>query len=138
MVGPGQTLRLNIVATDADPSDLQKVTRELAAKLNRQPGIDASLAEGASQAGAKGDPITLGAILLQLSSGGVFVTLIGVLKSWLERDPAISIEFEMQRQDGAKLKIHADKVTADSIEQLREEFENFASGKPWQNSATQS
>jgi hypothetical protein len=139
MVGSEQTLSLNIVATDADPSDLQKVTRELAATLNRQPGIDASLAEGASEPGAKGDPITLGAILLQLASGGgVFVTLIGVLKNWMERDPAISVEFEMQRQDGAKLKIRADRVKPDSIEQLREEFENFASGKPWQNSATQS
>jgi len=128
-----------VFSRDTDPSDLQRFTRELAVKLNQQPGIDASLPEGAAQAGSKGDPITLGAILLQLSSGGgVFVTLIGVLKSWLERDPTISVEFEMQRQDGARLKIHADKVKPDSIEQLREEFENFASGKPWQNSATQS
>jgi hypothetical protein len=47
----------------------------------------AHLASGAVPEGAKGtDPVTLGALVVAFSaSGGVFTTLIGMLRDWLDR-----------------------------------------------------
>jgi hypothetical protein len=44
---------------------------------------------GAAPAGAKGDPFTLGAVVVALSaSGGVFPALIETLRGWLDRQSA--------------------------------------------------
>jgi len=122
-----QHLRLNLSEADSSLSDLQALTRELTNALDRQRDISASLPDGVPEPGKKGDPQTIGAILLQLAgSGGVIVSLIGVLKSYFERKPALDIE--LQRADGAKFKVHADSFKANEIEPIRTELEKFLKG----------
>jgi len=123
-----QSLRLTLTDAAADASDLQSVTRDLATTIGKQPGIDATLPEGDPAAGKRGDPITIGAILLQLAAGGgVIVSLIGVLKTWLERKP--TLDFELQRADGAKLKLHAENLQSADTAKLRGQIERFLNPK---------
>ena len=122
-----QQFRLNLSDGDSNSSELQALTRELTNTLDRQRDISASLPEGLPEPGKKGDPQTIGSILLQLAgSGGVIVSLIGVLKTYFERKP--TLELELQRPDGAKLKVHADSFKSNEIEPIRAEFEKFLKG----------
>jgi hypothetical protein len=124
-----QPVSLRLVLTDdaAGASELQSVTRELATTIDRQDGIGAALPEGTPQEGKKGDFQAIGSILLQLAaSGGVIVSLIGVLKTWLERKP--TLDFELQRADGAKLKLHAENLQAAQTTQLRDQIQRFLKG----------
>jgi hypothetical protein len=116
---------------------LQALTRELAATLDRQSNIAATLPEAVPAKGKRGDALAIGTILLQLvGSGGVIVSLVGVLKTWFERKP--TLELELQRPDGAKFRLHAESLGSDEIAHFRQQLDNFIEGQPWPNSATPS
>lgn len=134
---PTHSLELKVNDSAAEPSQVQSLTRELAAKLDRQADITATLPEGIPKSGQRGDALAIGTILLQLvGSGGVIVSLIGVLKSWFERKP--TLELELQRADGTKFKLHAENLKPGEIEQLRQQLDSFINHKPWPNNATPS
>ena len=115
------TFQLNIQDSTANPSQLLTVTRELAATLGRQREITAQLPEGAAEPGQKGDLQAIGTILLQLAGGGgVIVSLISVLKTYFERKP--TLEMELQRPDGSKLKIHAESLGSTAMNQFQDQF----------------
>jgi hypothetical protein len=70
-----------------DPQEYEKATRQLRAELKDLDVESVRLvATDTAPAGAKGDPVAVGALIVALSaSGGVFTTLIGVLNDWLRR-----------------------------------------------------
>jgi hypothetical protein len=91
---------LAIKDTDADASRLQRLTRDLSVALDRQQDLRARIPEEAGRAGSKGDPITLGAIVVTLGAVGI-KSLMSVLKAYIERKPSLSIEITRpeRRQD---------------------------------------
>jgi len=70
-----------------DPEEYEKVTRQLRAELKDLDVESVRLvATDTAPVGAKGDPVTIGTLVVALSaSGGVFTTLIAVLHDWLRR-----------------------------------------------------
>jgi hypothetical protein len=137
MQSSARFLQLQLQDPETDAHQLLTITRELASTLDRQSGITASLAEGNPQPGKKGDPQAIGAVLLQLaSSGGVIVSLIGALKTWFERKPTLDVE--LQRADGARLKLRAENLKSDEFERLRKQLDSFIGGEPCQSSGMQS
>ncbi|HEY6187450.1 MAG TPA: hypothetical protein VIW80_07220 [Pyrinomonadaceae bacterium] len=111
-------ITMSLVSTELDEQMLQGVAQELCATINEETPATAAIAEQPStgEAGHKGDLVSIGTLVLGLlGSGGVAVSLIGVLKSYMERGRPI--EIEMERPDGKKLKIKADNVGADKIDQ---------------------
>lgn len=111
-------ITMSLVSDELDDQQLQEVARDLCAAINDETPASASVAssEAASGAGHKGDVVSIGTLILGLlGSGGVAVSLIGVLKSYMERGRPI--EIEMERPDGKKLKIKADNVENEKIEQ---------------------
>jgi hypothetical protein len=103
---PHTALTLTIGCDALDDSRLEAMTRGLVRSL-RDAGIDAAPAPAApAPTGTKGDPVTLGTILLGLiGSGGVAVTLLQVLKAYLERKS--TLKFEITRADGRKVSLDA-------------------------------
>ena len=101
-----QELTLTIRCDELDDSRLDMMARGMARSL-REEGIDAAPAPAQDAApGVKGDPVTLGAIVLGLiGSGGVAVTLLQVLKAYLERKS--TLRFEITRADGRKVSLDA-------------------------------
>jgi hypothetical protein len=101
------TLVVNLQLLDmdaAEPEDSDRVTRQLRREL-LELDVESvvSTAEGQAPPDAKGDPITIGALIVALSaSGGILTTLIGTLKEWLNR-----------RADGRRVSV---TIAGDTIE----------------------
>src|ERR1051325_11465199 len=104
-------ITMSLVSTELDEQMLQGVAQELCATINEETPATAAIAEQPStgEAGHKGDLVSIGTLVLGLLGSG------GVLKSYMER--GCPIEIEMERPDGKKLKIKADNVGADKIDQ---------------------
>jgi len=103
------SLRLQLTCVDLNDSSLQEITRQLAKSLNEQNIGKATLTEPATRAGAKGDPIAIGSIILALlGSGGVAVSLIQVLKAYVERKR--TLQFEFTTPEGKKVSFNAENL----------------------------
>ena len=101
--------RLQLTCAEVSESSLQAITREVAKSLRNQNVGKTTLSEIPSHSGAKGDPITVGSIVLALvGSGGVAVSLIQVLKVYVERKR--TLQFELVRPDGKKLSFTAENL----------------------------
>ena len=69
-----------------DQEELDRLTRKLRDEINDLDVEHAHLAKGPElPPGAKGDPITIGSIVVALASAGVFTGLIELIKSWALR-----------------------------------------------------
>ena len=84
---PEQLLDLTISLQDqVDDEELDRLTHQLRDEID---GLDieaVGLARGGElPLGAKGDPITVGSIVVALASAGVFTGLVELLKSWALR-----------------------------------------------------
>jgi hypothetical protein len=97
---------LKLECADYDDSRIDAVTRDLARSL-REEGVGAAMvSQGDAAPGKKGDPVTIGAIVLTLiQTGGVAVTLLQVLKAYLARKS--TMRFELTRADGRKVSLDA-------------------------------
>ncbi|MCK5345596.1 MAG: hypothetical protein KAR20_19435 [Candidatus Heimdallarchaeota archaeon] len=115
---------LLLAANDLSDEDLQKLTLELSKTLNDETEAKATIPEKPSQAGSKSDVvITLGTILLTALSSGTVAALFNVIKSYIERKP--SLEFEFKRKDGQQLKIKAEQLNKDQIDQTIQMANDF-------------
>jgi len=103
-----QEVFLRLEDKGSSQSALLTVSREFTERLSREPNMMALLSESPGPRGSKGDPITIGAIVLSMvGSRGVISSLLGILKSYVERKPTLAFEF--QRGD-AKLTVRAENL----------------------------
>jgi hypothetical protein len=108
---------LVVVEPDSDASRLQRLTREIAVSLGQRQDVRARILESETRQGAKGDPITIGAIVLTLiGSGGVVKSLVEVLRAWVDRKPTLKIE--ITRADGGKATVSAENLAPAQMESL--------------------
>lgn len=121
-------VNLSVISGDLVSEDLQNLTRDLCKSLEKEADLDAKLPERPSRPRTRGEPITIGAIVLTALSSGTAVALFNVLKSYFERRS--SIEFEFQREDGKKLKVRSENVQADQIGQTIELAREFFGESP--------
>jgi hypothetical protein len=71
----------------------------------------------ASEPGKKGDPITMGAIIIAaISGGGALTALVGTIGSYLGRDR--HTEVEIQTRDGRKVRITSQTFKHQEMEEL--------------------
>lgn len=72
---------------DADPDDVNRLVRRLRAELmDLDVESVATVASENAPPGAKGDPVSLGALLITLgTTGGVFAVLMETARDWLAR-----------------------------------------------------
>jgi hypothetical protein len=123
-----RSFTLTLHDSEVDSGQLQQMTRELAASINRETEIGATFPDAIPKPGQRGDPLAIGTIILQLiGSGGVIVSLVGVFKSWFERKP--TLEVELQRADGAKFRLRAENLNLREIEDIRQKLDSFMSGQ---------
>jgi hypothetical protein len=104
-----QEYRLQLKCAEMDDSRLQALTRDLSKSLRQNNVGTVSVPELPSEPGKKGDPVTIGNIILALiGSGGVAATLVQVLKVYVERKPSLHIE--LSRPDGQKLVLSTENL----------------------------
>lgn len=114
---------LSLKSVDLNSDDLQDITRNLCNTLNRETDVEAKQAESNGSTGYKGDPITIGAIILAFLTGGAASSMFNVLQAYLERAP--SLEMEFQHPDGKKLTIRAKDVDPEQIENTWQKAREF-------------
>ena len=74
---------------ESDQEELERLSRGLRAELRELDiySIRAVAADPAPRGAKAADPVTIGAIIIALSaSGGVFTSLVGTLRDWLNRN----------------------------------------------------
>jgi len=93
-------LDLNIsLHDDVDGEELDRLTRQVRDEIADLDVDTVKLAPGKDlPAGAKGDPITIGSIIVALTSAGVFTGLVEVLKAWVLRREGRTVKFKAKVQ----------------------------------------
>ena len=93
-------LDLNVSLQDeVDGEELDRLTRRVRDEIAELNVEAVKLAPGKDlPAGAKGDPITIGSIIVTLASAGVFTGLVEVLKSWVLRREGRTVKFKAKVQ----------------------------------------
>jgi hypothetical protein len=117
-------LTLTIKTDDMRGEELDELTRELSAELNQEVAVEASLPDETGGAGSKGDPITVGTIiLLLLGGGGVAAKLIEVLKAYVDRGN--KLEFEFKKPDGTSLSLKTENFSQRDVKELSSDLSKF-------------
>ena len=112
---------LALTADDLDEERLQGLTRELCTTINQETDVRASLGEEKSEVGLKGDPVTIGSIVLAvLGTGGGAVALINVFKSYVDRSKELCIK--MKKPNGDELEFSSKNIDGDEIKSMLNEF----------------
>lgn len=98
---PEQSLDLTISLQDkVDNEELDLLTRQLRDEIDELDVEAVNLARGGElPPGAKGDPITIGGIVVALASAGVFTGLVELLKSWALRREGRSVSLKARIGD---------------------------------------
>lgn len=109
---------ISVSSSDLSEDSLQDLTYELCTALRREIGAEAEVPEHEGSGGSKGGPVDVGTIILTLlGGGGVVVTLVNVLKAFVERSRPLSIKIKTQR---GEIEVSGDSLRPEQIEQTRE------------------
>jgi len=115
-------LTLNLSSNELDPEDLQALTRGLCDSIVDETEIKAEIPSGAVVQGAKGDPVTLGLIVLTLLTSGSAVALFEIFKAYFNRNSSLTIK--MIRADGTPLEITAQNIKLEQLQTLLSQVDN--------------
>ena len=109
---------LEVDSPDLSSESLQELTYDLCVTLRRELEAEAEVAgHEVGGVGLKGDPVTLGTIVLTLlGGGGVVVAFINVLKSYVERSRPFSIKI---KTENGEVEVSGDSLRPEQIEQTR-------------------
>lgn len=109
------SIQLIVNNSNLSKDELQVLTGDLCQTLMKETTIQAVAEQGKSQLGGKGEPITLGVLILSFITSGSAVALIEVLKSYIMRDS--SLEIEVKRGEES-IKINLQNVQTKQVEQV--------------------
>ena len=115
---------LNLHHNAMSDEDIQDLVFEVKNSVNQETDLTAQLPEEAGGPGAKGDPVTIGQIILAgVSGGGAIAALLPVLQTYFARKPSIKVEIDMG--DGRKLKIEAEHMRPEQIKQTMQDVKQL-------------
>lgn len=87
-------LNIEVSANDATEEDIDRMTRQLLSELRELDVESAELAKGGpAPAGSKGDPLTIGAIALEVLPA-VLPSVIGLVQAWSTRGQGRTVKFK--------------------------------------------
>jgi hypothetical protein len=85
---------IEVSAQDTSSEDIDRMTRQLLSELRELDIESVELTEGGfAPAGAKGDPITVGSIALQLLPA-VLPSVVGLVQAWASRGRGRTVKFK--------------------------------------------
>jgi len=116
-------IELQLSSTDLSDDELDALARQLANTITDETDVAAALQEGDSEPGAKGDPITIGSLVLTFISSGAAIALFEVFKTYFARESSLNIA--LKRSDGTEVSVSAQNLkpeqlqgTIDQVKQL--------------------
>ena len=125
---PSEERALDVTLKMIDPglSDerLQEITEELAAEISRETELQPTLPPVAESLGAKGDPVSLGTLVLTLLSSGTAVALVHVLRAYLQRSSTLRVRLT-RGSDGEHVEFEASDMRGGEISRALELIESL-------------
>ena len=117
------TIEISSKALSAE--ELDRITRQLAGALEQETDLAPVLPTTESGPGVKGEPVTIGALILTFISSGAAVALFGVLKAYFSREPSLKID--LKKPDGSELSLSAQNMDParvdETLDHLKKVFE---------------
>jgi Effector Associated Constant Component 1 len=93
------------------------LSREFSSDVARLAGVSSHAPPAAAaEPGKRGDPITLGAIVIAAVSGGALTALVNTIGSYLARDRRT--EVEIQTHDSRKIRISSQMFKQKEMEEM--------------------
>ena len=87
-------LNIEVSASDTAVEDIDRMTRQLLFELRELDVESAELTKsGTAPAGAKGDPISIGSIALELLPS-VLPSVVGLVQAWVSRGQGRTVKFK--------------------------------------------
>src|SRR5262245_48775629 len=103
---------------------LQAITREAEAELRRVPGVEVEQETVTTKPGEKGEPITIGILLLAFIKGGAAVAVINVIEKALFKEKKLEVTLKLGR--GKEITIKAHNLSAEERDRYSKMIEEFA------------
>ena len=109
-------ITVRLLAGDDEERSLS-LPREFSSDVARLSGVVSRAPPAAApEPGKKGDPVTMGAIIIAaISGGGALTALVGTIGSYLARDRRT--EVEIQTADGRKVRISSQAFKREELEE---------------------
>jgi hypothetical protein len=109
-------ITVRLLAGDDEERSLS-LSREFSSDVARLSGVVSRAPPAAApEPGKKGDPVTMGAIIIAaISGGGALTALVGTIGSYLARDRRT--EVEIQTADGRKVRISSQAFKREELEE---------------------
>jgi hypothetical protein len=114
---------LILSSKELSEEDIQELTSDLCQTIIMETDVDAKLGKGNKLDGTKGEPITIGLIVLTLIKAGAGASLFKVLGSYFEREKSLIATF--RRNDGTELTINVKNMGPQMIEETFNRGEKF-------------
>jgi hypothetical protein len=97
---------------------LYKYTMDLKEALEAEVrDVSVDLKEGIAEVNTRGEPITIGLIIITLIKAGAITALASTIKTWIESRQR-SIEIEFTTKDGRKVSIKSNNFSSEDIIKL--------------------
>src|ERR1700760_1754119 len=116
-------IEISLRSNEIDPDRLHASTLELKRSLLDDTEAIVSAPPTYSTTGAKGDPISVGTIIVTFLTSGTAISLFKVLEAYVTRKR--SIDLEVSRPDGAKFVLRRKDLSAKDLAGTQKVFENF-------------
>lgn len=116
-------VELYIGSENLTDNQVQGLTRDLSRTLSRETDIEAQIPEQPADQWVKGEPVTLGLLLLTFFTSGAAVALFEVLKSYYSRDSSLIVN--IKRPDGTAFSFESHNMDPAQIAKTRDEFNKF-------------
>lgn len=95
--------QLSISPGYLEPEELDRLSRDLERQLTETGGVALGAVPHPTAPGQRGDPITVGTLLLTAVTSGTVSALFNIIKSYVDR--GIDLTFEGTGTDGRPIKI---------------------------------
>jgi hypothetical protein len=118
-------IALFLSSNELDDEKIQGLTLDLCKTLERETDVTATLAEGSSLPGTKGEPIILATIILSFITSGAAAAMFNVFKSYFDRNSTLEMEF--QRKDGKNFRIKAQNLSPKQFDHTMQQAKEFLS-----------
>lgn len=121
----GDALRIQLVADDADPLELEGAVRRLHDELGMLTELEVARPTARAPRKSKSGELALAGQLLVtvLGSGGVAVAMVGVIKDWLSRHQGMKLRVKRGNDE-----IEVSGVRSDELAKLLSRLKAWAPG----------
>jgi len=114
---------IQLTAPNLAPEQLQDISSSLLKDLVVELGLNARFTTEAGKLSDKGDPVTIGVIIVSLAKSGAILGLIRLLQTYIRRVP--SLELTVARPDGQKIKLRSSNFTDEQLAKTLKSVQNL-------------